>query len=82
MKYSDVKPEPYKAVRAWLSDGTRVLGMWTGDRWWSTRGEIVPVKWELEERRKKTKKLRKALRRSEEDRARGSLPSEEGRGDE
>ena len=30
------------------------------------KGEIAPVKWELEERRKKTDKLRKALRRSED----------------
>jgi hypothetical protein len=64
-QYDDVKPVPRKAVRVWLSDGTRMLAMWTGDRWWSTKGEITPVKWELEERRKKTKKLRKALRQSE-----------------
>ena len=66
MQYDDVKPVPYKAVRVWLPDGTRMLGMWTGTKWWSTKGEIAPVKWELEERRKKTDKLRKALRRSED----------------
>jgi hypothetical protein len=57
----DPKPTAYKAVRVWLSDGSRVLGIWTGTHWWSTKGEIKPVKWELEERKKKTKKLRKAI---------------------
>ena len=39
-----------------------MLGMWTGTKWWSVRGEIEPVKWELEERKKKrTKELLKAL---------------------
>jgi hypothetical protein len=60
------KPVPYKAVRVWLPDGTRMLGMWTGEKWWSTRGEIVPARWEFEERVKKTKKLQKSLRKSEE----------------
>ena len=66
MKYDDVRPVPYRAVRVWLSDGTRMLGMWTGERWWSIKGEIAPARWELEERVKKTKKLRKALRKTEE----------------
>jgi hypothetical protein len=58
----DPKPTPYKAVRVWLSDGSRMLGMWTGTRWWSRKGEIKPVKWELQERKKKkTDKLRKAV---------------------
>ncbi len=48
------KPDPYKAVRVWLDDGTRLHGMWTGTKWWSASGEIIPVKWELEERPKKT----------------------------
>ena len=62
----DIKPVTYKAVRVWLADGTRMLGMWTGERWWSTKGEITPTRWELQERKKKkTKKLQKALRRSE-----------------
>ena len=62
----DVRPTPYQAVRVWLADGTRMLGMWTGHRWWSTRGEIVPVKWELEVRKKKkTNKLLKKLPESE-----------------
>jgi hypothetical protein len=26
-----------------------MLGMWTGVKWWSTKGEIKPVKWELED---------------------------------
>ena len=43
------KPPAYKAVRVWLSDGSRMLGMWTGVKWWSTQGEIKPVKWELED---------------------------------
>jgi hypothetical protein len=60
----DPKPKVRKAVRVWLADGTRILGMWTGTRWWSSKGEIAPVKWELEERRKKTKKLRKLLKDS------------------
>jgi hypothetical protein len=60
----DPKPIAYKAVRVWLSDGSRLLGMWTGTKWWSTRGEITPVKWELEERKKKkARKLRKAIPR-------------------
>jgi hypothetical protein len=59
---TDPKPTPYKAVRVWLADGSRMLGMWTGTKWWSTRGEIKPVKWELEERKKKkTKKLIKTV---------------------
>jgi hypothetical protein len=44
-----------------LADGTRTLGIWTGARWWSTKGEIHPVRWELEVREKKTKKLLKSL---------------------
>jgi hypothetical protein len=67
MQFSDVKPITYKAVRVWLSDGTKILGMWTGTKWWSTKGEIQPVNWELEERKKKKAgKIQKALRRSEE----------------
>ena len=58
MKFDDVRPVPYRAVRVWLSDGTRMLGMWTGERWWSAKG---PARWELEERKKKTKKLQKSL---------------------
>jgi hypothetical protein len=43
-----------------------MLGMWTGVKWWSTKGEIKPVKWELEDRKKKkTEKLRKAITRRE-----------------
>jgi hypothetical protein len=62
----DPKPIAYKAVRVWLSDGCRMLGMWTGVKWWSTKGEIKPVKWELEERKKKkTEKFRKAIARAE-----------------
>ncbi|MGB8464519.1 MAG: hypothetical protein WCE49_06215 [Terrimicrobiaceae bacterium] len=60
----DPKPVAYKAVRVWLSNGKRMLGIWTGTKWWSTEGEIEPVKWELEERRKKTHKLRKAIPRA------------------
>jgi hypothetical protein len=41
-----------------------MLGIWTGIKWWSTKGEIQPVKWELEERKKKkTDKLRKPIAR-------------------
>jgi hypothetical protein len=64
-QYDDVKPVPCKAVRVWLSDGTRVIGMWTGSGWWSSKGEVNPVKWELEIRKKKTEKLLKKLRGSE-----------------
>jgi hypothetical protein len=49
----DPKPMAYKAVRVWLSDGSRILGMWTGTKWWNLQGEIKPVRWELEERKKK-----------------------------
>ena len=59
----DPKPVAYKAVRVWLSDGRRMLGIWTGTKWWSMEGEIKPVRWELEERRKKTDKLRKTIPR-------------------
>ncbi len=62
----DPKPKLRKAVRVWLSDGSRRLAMWTGTKWWSSKGAVEPVKWELEERRKKTKKLQKAFSRSEE----------------
>ena len=62
----DEKPVPYKAVRVWLPNRTRTLGMWTGSRWWSTKGEIDPVKWELEVRKKKkTRKILKKLPKSE-----------------
>jgi hypothetical protein len=61
----DERPAPYKAVRVWLANGTRTLGMWTGSRWWSTKGEIDPVRWELEVRKKKTQKLLKKLPKSE-----------------
>ena len=63
---SDPKPQAYKAVRVWLSDGSRMLGIWTGTKWWSMKGEIMPAKWELEERKKKkTDKLRKAIPQDE-----------------
>jgi hypothetical protein len=66
MKYDEVRPVPYRAVLVSLADGTRMLGMWTGERWWSVKGEIAPAKWELEERKKKkTDKLRKAIPRDE-----------------
>ena len=65
MKFEDVRPVPYRAVRVWLADGTRMLGMWTGEKWWSIKGEITPMRWELEERVKKTEKLLR-LRESEE----------------
>ncbi|MBN8710191.1 MAG: hypothetical protein BGO12_20035 [Verrucomicrobia bacterium 61-8] len=58
---SGTKPELRKAVRVWLEDGTRIHGMWTGTNWWSVKGEIFPVKWELEERPKRTKKISKVL---------------------
>ena len=60
-QFTDTKPIPSVAVRVWLADGTRTLGIWTGERWWSTKGEIHPVRWELEVREKKTKKLLKSL---------------------
>ena len=61
----DPKPMAYKAVRVWLSDGSRILGMWTGTKWWSLQGEIKPVRWELEERnKKKTDSFAKLFRRS------------------
>jgi hypothetical protein len=61
-QFDDVKPLAYKAVRVWAADGSGMLGMWTGERWWSLKGEIAPVKWELEARKKKkTKKLLKSL---------------------
>ncbi len=46
--------------------GTRTLGMWTGEKWWSAKGEITPARWELEVREKKTKKLLKKLHDLEE----------------
>jgi len=58
---SSMKPEPYKAVRVWLEDGSRIHGMWMETTWWSTKGEISPVKWELEERPKKTRKIAETL---------------------
>ncbi len=65
-QYDDIKPAQYKAVRVWLSDGTRVLGMWTGTKWWSAKGEVNPVKWEIETRKKtKTEKLLKKLPKSD-----------------
>jgi hypothetical protein len=61
----DVEPIPRVAVRVWLADGTRMPGTWTWTRWWSTKGEIDPVDWELEVRKKKTEKLLKKLPESE-----------------
>ena len=43
----------------------RMIGMWTGERWWSTEGEIHPVRWELQVREKKTQKLLKKLPKNE-----------------
>ena len=44
-----------------------MMGMWTGERWWSVKGEITSARRELEERKKKrTKKLQKALRKIDE----------------
>jgi hypothetical protein len=60
-QFGDTKPIPRVAVRVWLDNGTRTLGMWTGTRWWSTKGEIHPVRWELAVREKKTKELLKSL---------------------
>jgi hypothetical protein len=62
----DPKPKLRKAVRVWLSDGSRFVAMWTGTKWWSSKGELAPVKWELEERKKKTKKLRQKFQDSED----------------
>jgi hypothetical protein len=60
----DEKPKKYKAVRVWLKDGSRTLGMWTGDRWWSIQGEINRARWELAERKKKrTEELLKIIER-------------------
>ena len=40
--------------------------MWTGTKWWSTKGEINPVKWDTETRKKKkTEKLLKKLPKSD-----------------
>ena len=65
-EYSKRTVPQYKAVRVWLSDGSKMLGMWTGTKWWSTKGQINPVKWELEARKKKkTEKLLEALPESE-----------------
>ena len=54
MKHDNVRPVPYRAVRVWLADRTRMQGVWTGERWWSVKGEIKPARWELEERKKTT----------------------------
>jgi hypothetical protein len=55
------KPGLRKAVRVWLENGTRIHAMWIGDRWWSAQGEVSPIRWELEERHQKTKKISKSL---------------------
>jgi hypothetical protein len=34
--------------------------MWTGEKWWSAKGEITPARWERSEG-KKTKKLLKSF---------------------
>jgi hypothetical protein len=66
VRSDDEKPVPYKAVRVWLPNGNKMLGMWTGSRWWSTKGQINPAKWELDVRKKKkTEKLLKNLPKSE-----------------
>jgi hypothetical protein len=40
MQFDDIKPIAFKAVRVWLADGTRMLGMWTGEKWWSAKGNL------------------------------------------
>jgi hypothetical protein len=65
MRSTILNPSFGRLVRVWLADGTKMLAMWTGERWWNTKGEITPARWALEERKRKTKELRKALRRSE-----------------
>ena len=62
----DSKPKLRKGVRVWLSDGSRFLAIWTGTKWCSSKGELAPVKWELEERKTKTKKLRQKPQDSED----------------
>jgi hypothetical protein len=71
----DPRPKLRKTVRGWLSDGGRFLAMWTSTKWWSSKGELAPVKWELEERKKENdrfsarrfaKKLRKKFQDSED----------------
>ena len=34
---------------SWTSSFSVMLGMSTGERWWSVKGEIAPARWELEE---------------------------------
>ncbi|MEP6672622.1 MAG: hypothetical protein ABJF10_25890 [Chthoniobacter sp.] len=40
------KPEPYKAVRLYFSDGSRKGGIWTGTVWWSEGCAVYPEHWQ------------------------------------
>ena len=40
--------------------------MWSIVKWWTTKGEITPVKWELEVKDEKTDELLKSLQNSGE----------------
>jgi hypothetical protein len=60
-QFDDVCPIPRVAVRVWLADGTRTIGMWTRSRWWSSKGEIHPVRWELEVREKRLKNFERSF---------------------
>lgn len=39
-------PERYARVLLHLPDGTQVLGVWTGDKWWADQREVHPARWE------------------------------------
>lgn len=43
---SETKPEPYKAVRLYFSDGSRLGGIWTGRVWWSEGRAVYPERWQ------------------------------------
>ena len=70
----DPKPKPGKAVRVWLSDGSRFLAMWTGTKWWSSKGELAPVKWELKNGKRKRKSFAKNFRTQKTQLDRISVP--------
>ncbi len=41
-----VKPEPYVALRLFMSDGSSKGGIWTGREWWSEGRAVYPVRWQ------------------------------------
>ena len=41
------KPAIDQEVRVWLADGSQEAAIWTGEVWWTYRGAVEVVKWQV-----------------------------------